>query len=210
MDWKEILATGASALASVVSGSVVVLGLSTWLGRLWADRFLKDHTSKLDLLLREKTAALDRLTHVHNTRFSGVYAVQASTIAEIYKCLWKLKAQVNVLSVIKASGGHTVGLEERIREAQTSFTECLKLIGANRIYFSESLNDQFDQFLRHAEEVWRLDYHFAEELNRYDILEEHKVDLEALKLPSMSVRLEETLKQLVVEFRKLLGSEPLI
>ena len=41
MSWQEMLGVGAVVIGSLGGGGVIVLGLSGYLGKLWADRLME-------------------------------------------------------------------------------------------------------------------------------------------------------------------------
>jgi hypothetical protein len=84
MDWKDALTLGTAIVTSLGGGGAIVLGLSGYLGRRWADRALeKDRSeygqlkSKLEADLRNASqflqAELDKLTLIHKLRTEGEF-----------------------------------------------------------------------------------------------------------------------------------------
>jgi len=59
MSWEDALKIFATGLVSIGGGSVVVLGLSTWFGKLWADKMLAKQTNKLAAQLESTKRELD-------------------------------------------------------------------------------------------------------------------------------------------------------
>lgn len=59
MSWEDALKIFVTGLVSIGGGSVVVLGLSTWFGKLWADKILAKQTSKLAAQLESTKRELD-------------------------------------------------------------------------------------------------------------------------------------------------------
>ncbi|TKF87595.1 hypothetical protein FCV67_26055, partial [Vibrio sp. F13] len=47
MDWESIFKISTGFLASVGSAGVIIFGLSSWLGKVWAQRILDEERHKL-------------------------------------------------------------------------------------------------------------------------------------------------------------------
>lgn len=59
MSWEEIFKLVAAAILSVGGGGALVLGLGSWLGKVWADRILRNETQQLALKLEAAKRELD-------------------------------------------------------------------------------------------------------------------------------------------------------
>ena len=46
MSWQEVLGVGVIVIGSLGGGGVIILGLSGYLGKLWADRFMETERSR--------------------------------------------------------------------------------------------------------------------------------------------------------------------
>lgn len=53
MNWDEALRVVGASIFSVTSAGVIILGLSSWLGKVWAGRILRQETHQLQQQLRE-------------------------------------------------------------------------------------------------------------------------------------------------------------
>src|ERR1035438_492365 len=96
MTFKEIVEIGATIIASLGGGGAIVLGLSNYLGKIWADRGLEKQRheysqlniafqSQLDIATRRVQVELDALGLVHRLRtekefrrFSGLWKRMSS------------------------------------------------------------------------------------------------------------------------------------
>jgi len=58
MSWQEVLAVGTVVLGSLGGGGVIILGLSGYLGKLWADRLMETERSRHQQRLEELRAGL--------------------------------------------------------------------------------------------------------------------------------------------------------
>lgn len=59
MDWEAVLKLITAALASVGAGGAIVFGLSSWIGKVWANRILANEKHKLGTELEKTKRELD-------------------------------------------------------------------------------------------------------------------------------------------------------
>ncbi|EMX0314405.1 hypothetical protein AAFZ98_004560 [Vibrio parahaemolyticus] len=74
MDWESIFKVSAGFLASVGSASAIIFGLSSWLGKVWAQRILEQEKNKMAIGLestkRELDLAKDKLLGNHSDKIA--------------------------------------------------------------------------------------------------------------------------------------------
>jgi hypothetical protein len=56
----DLAATVASVIVAVGGGGAIVAGLSNWLGKVWAERFMEKEKARYQLELESIKASLDR------------------------------------------------------------------------------------------------------------------------------------------------------
>jgi hypothetical protein len=92
MIFMDVIKLAATILISLGGGGAIVFGLSTFLGKLWADRALEDHRHKyaqlsqqmqhdLDMVSRRVQVELDALALIHNLRTTEEF----SRVAALWK-----------------------------------------------------------------------------------------------------------------------------
>lgn len=59
MSWDDILKIVSTALFSVTSAGAIIIGLASWLGKVWAERILRNETHELQKRLAEAQSQLD-------------------------------------------------------------------------------------------------------------------------------------------------------
>lgn len=59
-------------IAGVGGGGVIVLGLSKWIGEMWADRFIQNKKAEIDLELESYRVKLQRATFLFEKEFEAV------------------------------------------------------------------------------------------------------------------------------------------
>uniref|UniRef100_UPI001E283638 hypothetical protein n=1 Tax=Vibrio parahaemolyticus TaxID=670 RepID=UPI001E283638 len=86
VDWESIFKVSAGFLASVGSASAIIFGLSSWLGKVWAQRILEQEKNKMAIGLestkRELDLAKDKLLGNHSDKIA-IYRMVIDTVAEI-------------------------------------------------------------------------------------------------------------------------------
>ena len=62
-------------LGSVGGGGAIVAGLSSWLGKVWADRLMVKETAKFREDLERLTKQLERKNYVSKVRFDAEFTI---------------------------------------------------------------------------------------------------------------------------------------
>jgi hypothetical protein len=62
MDWRDAIKIGATILASLGGGGLIVLGLSSWLGKVWATHLMESERQAHAIELENLRNSLQRLT----------------------------------------------------------------------------------------------------------------------------------------------------
>lgn len=126
MQWNDILSLITAGLGSIATGGVIIFGLSSWLGKVWANRILeedrKNYTAELDQLRARSKYVNDALATT-NTTYLESRKNYAQKRAEAISYVWaksnSAKKQapsiLGFLGVLKASafsGTKFAGYEE--------------------------------------------------------------------------------------------------
>jgi hypothetical protein len=153
---KEILEIAGWIIAALGGGGVVVVGLSAWLGKLWADRMLKAYQSKIDLALAEATSALRIAEEQSKIVYSSLHSRRAELIAEVYSKLVAIVTSIDMFQQIarlrseQQSGEHDYSgavddelLSENsalvrggVEELQKNLRDLGKVVTEHQIFFS--------------------------------------------------------------------------
>jgi len=59
MNWDDVFRLIGASLFSVFSAGALVIGLASWLGKLWAERILRNETHKLQEQLAQTQSSLN-------------------------------------------------------------------------------------------------------------------------------------------------------
>jgi hypothetical protein len=87
MSTTEILSIASALLVSLGGGGVIVIALSTWLGKLWASRILEQEKSALQHLYAEHQHKLNMSLHKHNVAATRIDAQRVEAIRDLYGAL---------------------------------------------------------------------------------------------------------------------------
>ena len=125
MSLKEALETAGSVLVSLGGGGAIVLALSGWLGKVWAERFLeKDraaHAAKIELLkndldrtTRQYQAEIEKTLFVTKTHFESEFA--------ILREIWQRVSEVRVSMLrLRPSKGFPNEPHEQVQYMQQNY-----------------------------------------------------------------------------------------
>jgi len=64
ISWTEVLKIALGVIAALGGGGAIVAGLSSWLGKVWADRLMAKETAKFREDLERLTKQLERKNYV--------------------------------------------------------------------------------------------------------------------------------------------------
>lgn len=87
---SEAWSTAAAVLTSIGGGGFIVLVLSSWLGKIWANRLMGEEKAKHNQELEKLRADLGKTVHVHGAQFEREF----SAYEEIWKHLIEVKRAV--------------------------------------------------------------------------------------------------------------------
>jgi len=128
MTTSEVFQVSLAVLASLGGGGAIVLGLSSWLGRVWAERILAGEKHKLELLRRE-----------HEVKFAKLHLERAEAIKALALKLQELDDSLH--SVLKDfKGVEEPDLDSKIQRSIKVHGEFIELYKQNRIYFTKAID----------------------------------------------------------------------
>ncbi len=103
MPVNEVLQVGATILVSVGGAGAIVLGLSNWLGKVWADRMMTRERAKFERELAELSVGLQKayaeeIEHLRSKllRATHVHRVQFEKEFEAYRDIWGHLVEVRI------------------------------------------------------------------------------------------------------------------
>lgn len=129
MTWDDTFKIVTAMLTSVGGASIIILGLSSWLGKVWANR-----------ILEKEKAELDRMTKEHEIRFSQLHLDRAQTIKKLYVELDDLyQAMISLLKYFQ--GVDEPKMEEKAAKMKQAHQAFISTVYKNKIYFNKNMCD---------------------------------------------------------------------
>lgn len=84
---SQIWGVAGAVLVALGGGGAIVLAMSSWLGKVWANRILQDEKAKYEAQFAVLKSALDKQIHAHNVAASRIDADRAQAIRKLYSAL---------------------------------------------------------------------------------------------------------------------------
>ncbi|HCT2507488.1 TPA: hypothetical protein OTR37_002832 [Aeromonas dhakensis] len=137
MNWDDIFKFSAGFLASVSSAGVVFFGLSSWLGKVWAQRILANEKNKLETHLEVAKRELDLAKEKHlsnHTDKIAIYRMVIDTVAD-------------VLTTFDAHYSRTLAPDETLRAFESFNRDRMRLYGYLGMLAPQSVMDAQDALI---------------------------------------------------------------
>jgi hypothetical protein len=94
---EEAFQVAAAIIASIGGSSVIVAALSTWIGKIWANRLMQRDIARHQEDLERLKSELKRLESEHSVRFARLHERQAEVIASLYEKLYQFNIALHRL-----------------------------------------------------------------------------------------------------------------
>lgn len=202
--WENILKLFVAMLASVGGAGVIILLLSNWLGRIWAERVLNKHKAELDKEIEEvkkrHTTEIEsyksELEKARNDyhRFSNK---KFEIIEETWSAMISINGELKIYN--PNEGGYIKSLQENIN----ILNKYLTIIKKNSLFFNDEIKELLLKYVSICSEVVTVAnekiknvHNTQEELN--NILPE---------IFKKSLEKEEVLDKIRIKFQKELGEQ---
>lgn len=174
MNWDDVFRVVGASLLSAASAGVVIFGLSSWLGKVWANRILErerlELQKELEAFRHKSDAALDRqkyalgkLTFVHQKQFEKEF--------EAYTKLWVEVVQVRTFSRLRPTLDYVDSTKEDVRKTrleglQEALLKCGSVVEVYRPFYHEGVYSLASELTKTAWTEGR-DYQHGRDDNRY-------------------------------------------
>ena len=73
--WTDVLKIVSGVIAALGGGGFIVAGLSSWLGKVWANRLMAEEKAKYEKELERLAKQLERKNYVSKVRFDAEFAI---------------------------------------------------------------------------------------------------------------------------------------
>lgn len=208
MTVAEVFQVGLAAVGSVAAGGGLVAGVSSWLGKIWAERIAREERrlieeqlhllrERSELLLKQMEAQLERQKLV----FESSFKLEFDAYQEIWRCLSDVRAAALALRPVGDIVSPTQSEEDRRRERLRDFAKAVPPFGAavehRRPFIAEAIYAKLMELTRvlHAE-AW--DY-AREQQERWDAQYWNRAVENAKKIGELSDRVCEMIRKRVTE-----------
>ena len=138
--WQTIV----GILASVGVGGAIVAALSSWLGKVWAERLMVRETAKYREELERLTKQLERKNYVSKVRFDAEFSVYRELCAvtdEMERAVYWLFPTIDNLPTDEEQ--QKIIFHERYRKAFEAYQKASKSLGKNNAFISKEIYDLF-------------------------------------------------------------------
>ena len=197
MTWEDAFRLSTAVLASLGGGVAVILGFSSWLGKIWASR-----------ILNKEKHELEKLKNEHEIRFSKLHLERAEAIKEVAQCLQKLDDSFH-LFLKNFQPVEEPDLETKISDSIKLHNEFVIAYKKHRIFFAREIEklmhnialcsrDTFIDVRTYPVDVSNVQYKMMPELLK-DREEQWKIAREKYigELTELKEKLEETFREIL-------------
>jgi len=197
-DVPAVIATAATVLAALGSGGAIVAGLSSWLGKVWAERIMGEERARHDRVLATLRADLEKqnadtleqlraknaenLEHLsaaldlHKGKLAGAHADKLA----IYRSVIDLLVEIIMVRQLVKAGVYQLDPMRDLETFKRFETARLKIHGQLAIFAPQSVLDAYselsDYFLDIADGKLQYDFPRARELG-FLLLNQVRIDL---------------------------------
>ncbi len=136
--------TAFEVLGSIFSGGAIVMAMSSWLGKVWANRIMAKETAEYKERLERLCKELERKNYVSKVRFDAEFAIYRelceSTDDMIRTTYWlfpdldKLPSDDDKLKEV---------YEQRYQDALHAHKHAIRILGSNCAFISEEMYEAF-------------------------------------------------------------------
>lgn len=155
----DILSIAAAVIASLGGGAVIVLGISSWIGKIWANRLMEADKARFAKDLKNLEAGLSLAAEDRTRKLESLMHHYERQIEEFYGPLFNMVHQVFVTNHIQSDIVERTGSEAAVKAEeyfQTTYFEPLhdgiRQILRTKLYLVEGseMPASFYQYLKHA------------------------------------------------------------
>lgn len=162
MTMTEILEVAAAVVGSLGGGALLVVGVSSWLGKVWAARILEADRQRYQSSLAEIKSELAASRELRATLFNTLHAKRAEFVAELYSQMFDLYRGVRLVlhrydfreireNHAKKGGspvsrGLTPEEQEDTESLRAATGQFLAFFKRHRLYFPASICEEIDRF----------------------------------------------------------------
>ena len=149
--WIEVLKIVAGVIAALGGGGAIVAWLSSWLGKVWADRLMIKETAKFREDLERLTKQLERKNYVSKVRFDAEFAMYQ----ELSKVFFDVVVAQNDLFTyyqfdvtLPDKTAQQELCKKRYEAARIAYNSAIASLHKNSPFIDKDFFDRFNDILR--------------------------------------------------------------
>lgn len=145
ISWTEVLKIALGVIAALGGGGAIVAGLSSWLGKVWADRLMAKETAKFREDLERLTKQLERKNYVSKVRFDAEFAIYrelCENTDEMERAVYMLFPS-GLNSLPKDEDKQKKLFQERYKKAHSAYIKANQSLAKNSAFISKDIYDLF-------------------------------------------------------------------
>ncbi|MDP3110613.1 MAG: hypothetical protein Q8M71_00740 [Thermodesulfovibrionales bacterium] len=211
MTTEQVVTICISVLTGLGGGAAIIIRLSSWLGRVWANRILEKDRLKYNRELEIVKNELGRASQEYLIKFSTLHAERGQMIRELYKKLMSTQRMMNsTLKKFQQAG--ELSIEDKITKFVDEFSGFYQFYLDCRIYFPARICSQIEDLAIKLQEAHidittypvdtkDIEYKMGEGLSK-----ERQESWEQAR-KTFNTQAEPLFRNIETEFRELLGVE---
>lgn len=156
MSVTEIFQIAGAVVVSLGGGAALVFSLSSWLGRIWAEKILAADKQKYEREMEEIRARFDLSLKEYEIKTSAIQDDRKRIILLLTPALIKARHSVWEYGFLITAFGPDEDLRESQLEAKRAREELYELISESRLFLAKDLYDELNGFHKILSEVWAI------------------------------------------------------
>ncbi|MEN8250696.1 MAG: hypothetical protein ABFS32_17315 [Bacteroidota bacterium] len=138
MNIEDIFKISSAVIVSIGSAGAIIFGLSTWLGKVWANRILGKEKKQHALDIANYKSNLEQIKKEHEVIFTKLHEKRAEIIEELYGKLDDVDAAFwSLIKPFQAVGEDPT--EEKYKLFVERYQDYIRLFHKKKIYFTPSV-----------------------------------------------------------------------
>ena len=185
----EVITAILQFLGAIGTATVIVFGLSTWLGKVWAARILASDQAKYAQALHETTAKYDQQLEIAKSSINRYGELQFARYGDLWESLCDLRVAGDDLWE-SASAEKVRKFAKQVRDTRLSVQKAALILTEEHYAGLLSALDSFDEFMVGKTNLVRL-RSYPKELDNDESLIRDAVDRNGQIRASYSKKLED-------------------
>lgn len=133
-------------LGSIGTAGAIILALSSWLGKIWAERMMAKESAKYREELERLTKQLERKNYVSKVRFDtefSIYRELCALTGEMERAVYMLFPVIDHLP--QDENAQKEIFDQRYKSARQAYSNASKSLSANSAFIPQETFDLFDK-----------------------------------------------------------------